>query len=181
MNRLSLILLCCSLTILACSGSKKIPIISENGNLESAKTERSIFLKEAMYYGLQKDYFPKEAAASLLSEKSNWVGKCPICDNVKNGFDWCIKRNPASGKSKISEPFHTQLTSSDEAIRKIALRDLVDRYIQQYYVVLDMTEGQRKNMVLQLEEGRKTGMERANGGEGFFCSSCDGACHINDK
>jgi hypothetical protein len=173
------LLFICLLTMLSnCSGSKKIKIISENGNEEKTKTESSVFLKEATFYGLQKDHFPKELVSDLLRENSNWVGKCPICDNVKRGFDLYVKENLEHRKPKISEQSITQISSTDEVIRKTALRDLIDRYIQQYYSVLKMTEGQRENMILQLEEGRKTGMERANRGEGFFCSSCDGACHI---
>lgn len=170
--------LCCFLLFVACSGSKKISIVSENEDLEKAKTERNVFLKEATFYGLQKDHFPKEIAGRLEAENANWVPKCPICDNVRGGLNMYAGSSFAAGKSTLSDAVILQLSSTDDGVRKTALRDLIDRYVQQYYSALKMTEEQRKNMQSQLEAGRKTGMGVANGGEGFFCSSCDGACHI---
>ncbi len=178
MNQQFVLFICLLVLSANCSSNKKISVISENGDLEKTKTQRSTFLKEAVFYGLQKDNFPKEIVVNLERENSNWVGKCPICDNVKRGFKLYTNANRENGRTKIPEEFLAQISNNDEVIRKVALRDLIDRYIQQYYAVLDMSEEQRKNMLLQLEDGRKTGMDRANGGEGFFCSSCDGACHI---
>lgn len=172
---------CCFLLFAACSGSKKISIVSENGDLEKTKTERNVFLNEATFYGLRKDHFPKVVAVSLVEENANWVLKCPICDNVKRGFDKYASGSFAAGKSTLSDVIISQLSSTDDAIRKAALRDLIDRYVQQYYSVLKMTEEQRIDMQSQLEQGRKTGMGVANGGDGFFCSSCDGACHIKKE
>ena len=173
-------LVCILMVFVACSGSKQISVISENGHLESTKTNRNAFLKEATFYGLQKDHFPIDVAHDLVEENSNWVVKCPICDNVKRGFEMYTAQNANAGKTSISKANLSLLKSGDTEVRKIALRDLVDRYVQQYYSVLAMSEKQREDMEQQLKEGRKTGMAVANGGEGFFCASCDGACHIKD-
>ena len=40
-----------------------------------------------------------------------------------------------------------------------------------------MDDDQHQKMQAQLEEGRKIGISRAGDNEGFFCSSCDGACN----
>ncbi len=161
-----------------CSGSKKIGVVSEKGDLEKTKTLRNAFLKEAVFYGLQKDHFPKRNTAYLLGQDSIWVVKCPICDNVKRGIWMYGGSDFKPKKSKISKKEFSNLWNGDAAFQKVFLKELVDRYVAQYYSVLEMTEEQRKKMHRQLELGRKDGMSVANGGEGFYCASCDGACRI---
>ena len=162
---------------LSCSGSKKISIVSDQASLETVKSERNVFLKEATFYGLQKDQFPVEIANTLVEEKSIWVVKCPICDNVKRGFQMYTNSNSELRKTKLSDDYIWKLIDQDMIVKKTALRDLIDNYVQQYYSVLKMTKGERQTMQILLEEGREKGMDAANGGAGFFGASCDGACH----
>ena len=166
--------------LLSCSGTKKINIVSDNGSIEKAKTERSAFLREATFYGLQKDQFPVEIANALVEESAIWVVKCPICDHVKRGFKMYIKKNEELNKTKLSDDFIWRIIDQNVEVKKTALKELVDRYVQQYYSVINMTKSERQVMQISLEEGRKDGMNVASGGEGFFCASCDGACHIKE-
>ncbi len=170
---------CWAVIIFGCNTSKP-SLVSIDSNLKTTKTQRNTFLKESTFYGLQKDRFPQELAAQLLENQANWVTKCPICDHVKNGFSLYANSNFKNKKTKLTRDAVTNLSSDDETVRKIALRDLIDHYVRQYYSALDMSPAQRNHMEQQLSEGRKAGMEVANGGVGFFCSSCDGACHIKN-
>ena len=180
MNSHFAFLIILSIIITGCSSSKKIDVVSEYGSLEKTKTERSPFLREATFYGLQKDQFPKDLAAKLLEDRELWVVKCPICDHVKKGFGMYTNGDFKAKKAGSSVQHIKGFSSDDLDDRKIALRNLIDRYVQQYFEVLSMTKDEKLAMQSLLEAGRKDGMNVANGGEGFFCSSCDGACHIKE-
>ena len=132
--------------LLSCSGTKKINIVSENSSIEKAKTERSVFLREATFYGLQKDQFPVSLANTLVEENSIWVVKCPICDHVKRGFKMYVRNNEEQNKTKLSDDFIWRIIDQDVEVKKTALKELVDRYVQQYYSVLNMTKPERQVM-----------------------------------
>lgn len=152
-------------------------------NTSGSKTNMSMdkFLKQAIYHGLEKNALSSKLVHDLLNDNGLWVGKCPICDGVRRGFRMYTKENKPKRTEKLNEKILKGLKDKSLEKRKTGLKLLVDHYVQQYYVSLKMSEKERKVMEEKLKEGRKTGMDRANKGEGFYCSSCDGACHISDS
>ena len=149
--------------------------------INKQKRDMDSFLEGAIFYGLKKDRFPTQVAEKLLDENDNWVGKCPICDNVRHGMRKYLREVKNNEATLISKKEQEEFSSQNSAERRLALKKLVDRYTQAYFSSLDMTEIEYNEMQEKLVEGRKTGMSRANGGEGFFCPSCDGACHVKSN
>jgi hypothetical protein len=144
------------------------------------KTDMSQFLAAAVTYGMSRDRFPVNIAESLLNQDENWVGKCPICDNVRRGINTYRRASDpiavgSDATTRLKKADATALSHADKAQRDPALQALIDRYVKQYYTALSMTKEERISMKSKLEGGRKTGMERK--GQGVkFCPSCDGAC-----
>jgi len=152
---------------------------AQNVSESEVKTSMEKFLTHATYQGLEKNALSTELVHTLLNDNELWVGKCPICDQVRRGFRLYVKKEQPSATKKLDKKILKGLKGKTFEKRKAALKLLVDKYVQQYFVALDMSEEERKVMEEKLKEGRKTGMERASGGEGFYCSSCDGACHVS--
>ena len=147
------------------------------------KTSMKSFLQEATLSGLQTNALSKKLVQNLLDEDALWVGKCPICDEVKRGMRKYIKEDSGKAVSKLDKPILKGLRSKDTEEQKSGLKQLIDQYIQQYFVKLAMTADERTYMEDKLAAGRKTGMSRARNAneEGFYCASCDGACHVPIK
>jgi len=147
------------------------------------KTDFKQFLREAVTSGLAENQVPDSIANRLLGNNKLWVGKCPICDNVKAGLREYIKSEKTTDtrQAALATGQLDMLTSTNDSIAKAGLKDLVDMYVQRYYKVLNMPEAEIAAMDEQLLGGRKQGMSVAGGADGFYCASCDGACHKPDK
>ena len=71
-------------------------------------TDMDVFLSQGISDGLLADNFPKKVAQKILDTNELWIGKCPICDNVRNGFHTYInnedkkKKRHTKNKSKQS-------------------------------------------------------------------------------
>lgn len=128
------------------------------------------FLEQAVYHGAKRDGLSKEFVEILVKDNSLWVGKCPICMNVEDGFREYMAEASGTG---IPAPF----AGADTQTKKRFLQQMVDDYVQWYFTVLKVTDAERKALEEGMKDGRERGMSLANGGEGFFCASCDGACH----
>lgn len=161
-----------------------IPLSQSVAQSDPAKVKTSMdkFLERGTVAGLTANALPAKLVNGLLDDNELWVGKCPICDNVRRGFRQYVKNDvPDSATSALNDEVLNGLKHESLSERKKALKTLIDGYVQDYFTVLSMTEEERKAMEIKLEKGRKTGMSRAGGGEGFYCSSCDGACHKPDQ
>lgn len=139
------------------------------------------FLRDAVEHGLKMDAFPRDLAVALSENRELWVGKCPICMPVEQGFRKYATNFHPSVKRRVSAKTIAVLKGEDVVAAKGALQKLVTKYTRKYYKVLGMDKAQRAAMVDKLVQGREQGMNRANGGEDFFCASCDGACSIKPK
>lgn len=147
------------------------------------KTDFKQFLREAVKSGLDENNVPDSVVRKLLNNNKLWVGKCPICDNVKAGLKLRLNRENDRDTTNLvlAEEELVNLCSSNDSIAKAALKDMVDVFVQRYYTELEMTEAEITAMDEQLTAGRKQGMAVAGGDEDFYCASCDGACHKPDK
>lgn len=137
------------------------------------------FLQAAAFNGLVQDALSKTLVKRLLAEGDLWVGKCPICDEIRRGFDRYLAFDQPGVNTKLNPQLLSGLESTDADARKAVLKVLIDGYIQQHYTTTGMSPQERKSMESQLMEARKVGMQRAGAAdrEGFYCASCDGACH----
>jgi hypothetical protein len=156
--------------------SSVFAVAQDEDKLEMQRTKRYMFLPAAIEYGAQQDGLSKDLVKLLRQDNSLWVGKCPICDDVREGLYKYVQDEKVY-PSKASEKVLKNL--NDPKKRKKELLKLVDRYVQDYYGVLEMTDDQIAEMEASLNAGRKRGMSMTSNGPNFYCASCDGACHIN--
>jgi len=143
---------------------------------EEIKKTMSNFLKYGMHHGLLQNAIPTKLVNTLIDDKELWVGKCSICRGVKGGLEMYASKTPDKGEKRLKKSILKKLNSEELSIRKEGLKLLVDLYIKNYFTYLEMTQDEQEAMQEKLEVGRKKGMAIAKGGEGFYCSSCDGAC-----
>ena len=155
------------------------PINAQESSDQDTEVSMENFLQQATLSGLSTNALSKELIQNLLNEQELWVGKCPICDEVRRGFHRYLNEEDKEAVEKLDNSILNDLESDIPANRKAALKLLIDQYIQQYFVKLEMPEDKRKAMEKELLEARKIGMDRANASskKGFYCASCDGACH----
>ena len=144
---------------------------------ETDKTDMDNFLQSAIETGMDADGFPQDLAENILRTNDLWVAKCPICMAVQRGIkNYIAPESRIFHKSYIKKKVLSDLSSTEPNTQKTALKSLIDRYVQQHYQTLKMTEAETTNMKVLLEAGRKTGMGRMGNNNGKFCASCDGAC-----
>jgi hypothetical protein len=141
------------------------------------------FLFEAVRDGLAEDGVDPALARALADREEDFVVKCPICANTQKAFaaHGDLKSAPAAEKGKgLPEELAKRLKSDADATRRIALRELVQRYIERGYVRGEFTPQQRAAVQKELEQWRKDAMPGLRQGQ-KFCPSCDGACRLTPK
>ncbi len=73
-----------------------------------------------------------------------------------------------------------RLTSEKADIRRVALRELVTRYVELAYTRSNLTAEQKTLLQTELERMRKIQADGLPAGRAF-CPSCDGACLLKSK
>ena len=119
----------------------------------------------------------------LANREKDFVVKCPICANTRKAFftHSDLKSAPAAKEDRgLTEDLAKRLKSDADATRRIALRELVQRYIERGYVRGEFTAAERAAVQKELEQWRKDAMPGLREGQ-KFCLSCDGACRLTPK
>lgn len=153
---------------------------TENENLKSVvKTPTSDldrmqlrhFLSEAIRAQLESDEISTETVQKIFENGALWVSKCPICDGVRLGVSKFEKANLFPSGNRLEVYFE----GTNEA-QKLAWKLYTEKAVESHFERLNLPADEQKVMQKILENGREKGMTLAPKTEGFFCSSCDGAC-----
>jgi hypothetical protein len=141
------------------------------------------FLLTSVRDGLAEDGVDPALARALGRRDDDFVPKCTICGMTRKGLlaYGDLKSAPAAEKGKgLPEELAKRLKSDVDATRGLALRELVQRYIERGYVRAEFTPQQRAAVQKELEQWRKDAMPGLREGQ-KFCPSCDGACRLTPK
>jgi hypothetical protein len=137
------------------------------------------FLTDAVFAGLKEDGVPRELAAEL-AKNPDYLGKCSICNATLTALrDYAALREAPPGKG-LRKGLNERLRSRDDAVRREALRELVQDYTERGYVRKRMSAEEKRAMEATLEAVRKGGMTSLPRGQ-QFCPSCDGACRARER
>lgn len=140
------------------------------------------FLTRAIANGLTEDGVPPQFVAEL-AKHDDYLGKCSICGPTHQAFLTYGQRKerPAAKEGKgPPEELVTRLRSNKDDVRRPALRELVQRYVEAEYTRRDLPAAQKKALQKQLEEMRGAQANGLPAGQNF-CPSCDGACGLAPK
>ena len=129
------------------------------------------FLSEAIRAQLESDEISTETVRKIFENSALWVSKCPICDGVRVGVSKFEKVNLFPTGNRLEVFFE----GSNEA-QKSAWKSYTEKAVESHFERLNLPVDEKKVMQKTLENGREQGMKLAPKTEGFFCSSCDGAC-----
>jgi hypothetical protein len=141
------------------------------------------FLRLAIIDGLTEDGVPPAFAESLAKKEGDYIGKCSICQPVHSALVEFAMLNakPTAKEGKgLEEAFAMRLTSDKDEVRRGALRELVQRYVEREYVRLNLDADRRGKIEKEMEQMRKisaSGLPKTVA----FCPSCDGACKLAPK
>jgi hypothetical protein len=145
---------------------------------EDEKTELSPFVENAVLQGLTAEQFPRGVAKEMLDNSDYWVGKCPICGPVQDGFTAYLASAPdESAESEAPRGVMEEFGDDDgnDADKRSMLQEMIDRYVTAHYTRLEMTVEESSAMQELLVGGRKRGMSLVQGTPGYTCPSCEGA------
>jgi hypothetical protein len=137
----------------------------------------SDFVFDAVTCGLTEDGVPP-ALAAQLARRDDFLPKCGICTPTRKALaDYGkLKGIPTAKEGKgLPGEVVKRLKSDDNQTRHLALRELVQRYIEREYAKRDLTAEQRTALQKDLEQIRTNVMGGLRGDQ-KFCPSCDGAC-----
>jgi hypothetical protein len=144
---------------------------------QEADMNPNSFLRTAIETGLRQDKFPLEMVQKILDNQPIFfVGKCPICTPVKQGFADYARTKTTFKKTKTPQTILENLASADKTTQQIGLRELVERYTSKAFQKLDASPEIKAKLKQDLEKDRKIGMGRKSDSFGDFCPSCDGTC-----
>jgi hypothetical protein len=141
------------------------------------------FLLTSIRDGLAEDGVDPALARALAGRDDDFVPKCSICGMTRKGlFAYGdLKTAPAAKEGKgLPEELAKRLKSDTDSTRRLALRELVQRYTERGYVRAEFTAAERAAVQKELEEWRKVAMPGLRAGQ-KFCPSCDGACRLTPK
>jgi hypothetical protein len=141
------------------------------------------FLFEAVSVGLAEDGVAPELAQELAKRDGDFVPKCDICGMTRKALYYHAgleKPTAAKDGKGLPEELVKRLKSDTDATRRLALRELVQRYTERAYARAELTADQRAAMQKELEVMRKQAMPGLREGQ-KFCPSCDGACRLTPK
>jgi hypothetical protein len=145
------------------------------------KVDAGDFVYRSVLDGLTADAVPPDLARSL-AKRDDFVGKCGLCGMTRKALfaHGELKQIPAAKEGKgLTEDLAKRLKSDDDAVRRIALRELVQRYMDWGHAKLDVTAEQKAAVQQELERMRKEAPGLPAGQK--FCPSCDGACRLVPK
>ncbi|MDB5313781.1 MAG: hypothetical protein JWO38_7983 [Gemmataceae bacterium] len=142
----------------------------------------SDFVRKSVYQGLKEDGVPP-ALAARLAENPDFVPKCPLCwqtqEALKEYGKLAAVPVPKAGHG-LPDDLARRLVSTDSSVRRVALRDLVDRYVERGYTRSGLKAEEKAELEKAVKEMRSV-PKNPNAGlpNGLkFCPSCDGACRI---
>jgi hypothetical protein len=141
------------------------------------------FLFESVRDGLAEDGAPPDLARELAKRDDDFVPKCGICGATHKAlFAYGdLKVAPAAKEGRgLSEELTKRLKSNTDEVRRAALRELIQRYIERGYVRAECSAETRAAIQKELEIWRKQAMPGLRAGQ-KFCPSCDGACRLTPK
>jgi hypothetical protein len=176
-----------SLSLLLRSSSKKDTVLLDTkialtvmGKRKEASREivLSEFLKEAILNGLKAEAFPLNHARWVAENpKVFFVTKCQICTPVRAAFEEYIA-NYQERKTTADQKLLDALVLGKVEEKQIALSKILNTYVEQHLVKLNLNAREKTMLMSKLEAARKNGMSIKPNEFGNFCPSCDGACGI---
>ncbi len=141
-------------------------VIAQSNN-ESKSTR--VFMYDAITDGLIQTSFSGKLAKQIAADNKLFVGKCQICTGVQNAF----KSYAVSSGAIENEKYQKEFADTSLKNRLASLEDLVQSFVQLYYVKYKYTEAQKKAMQTKLEGEAKNSKMIANVN---YCASCTGSC-----
>jgi hypothetical protein len=144
--------------------------------------DANVFIHDAIINGLTEDGASLVIVADI-AKRDDFVPKCGICEPTRSALKEYAKRDKAAAPKQgrgLSEELLKRLKSDDNSTRRLALRELVQRYIDREYARRELTAEQKTALQSELEMRRKAAMGGLRQGE-KFCPSCDGACRLTPK
>src|SRR5262249_40869127 len=118
-----------------------------------------------------------------LAKNDDFIPKCGICGPTRQALLEYAKRTdtPDARPGKgLSEELVNRLKATDDATRRSALRELMERYSARELARAEWSAEQKAARKKELEEMRKAAMGGLPAGQ-KFCPSCDGACRLTPK
>jgi hypothetical protein len=138
----------------------------------------SEFLKEAILNGLKTEALPLNHARWVAENpKVFFVTKCQICTPVRAAFEEYIA-NYQDRKTTADQKLLDALVLGKVEEKQIALSKILNTYVEQHLVKLNLNAREKTILMSKLEAARKNGMSIKPNEFGNFCPSCDGACGI---
>ncbi len=159
----------------------KIAVTVQGKRHNAIKTVSMVeFLKQAMLEGMKAEAFPLNHARWIVENQDVFfVGKCPICKPVESAIRSYLNVYEQKTSTIPNEIIDGLVKGSKEDKQK-AFSQIVNRYVDRYFVESGMNEREITAMKNKLEEGRKSGMNVKSASFGPFCPSCDGACKVKN-
>jgi hypothetical protein len=163
-------------------------IVSASGVVASppatseTKLNAGEFVYRSVLDGLTDDGV-SPALARELANSDDFIPKCDLCGMTRKALiaHGELKTAPIAKKGKgLPDDLLKRLQSEKGETRRAALRDLVQRYMDQGHAKLDVSADHQIALQKELEGMRKMGMAGLQQGR-KYCPSCDGACRLTPK
>jgi len=163
-------------------------VVSASGVIASppatpeTKLNAGQFVYRSVLHGLTDDGV-SPALARQLANQDDFIPKCDLCGLTRKALiaHGELKSAPIAKEGKgMPEDLQKRLQSDKGETRRAALRDLVQRYMDQGHTKLDVSAEQVVALQKDLEAMRKMGMGGLQEGR-KYCPSCDGACRLTPK
>ena len=148
----------------------------------AAKVDAGEFIYRSVLDGLAADGVPP-ALAATLAKNDDFLKKCGICGMTRKAMSVHgeLKNAPVAKAGRgLRDDLVKRLMSKDDAVRRVALRELIQRYIDFGYAGLDVAVEQKQALQAELELMRKNAVGGLEKGQ-KYCPSCDGACRLTPK
>ena len=157
-------------------------VVASSPAASNAKLDAGQFVYRSVLDGLTDDGVPP-ALARQLANHDDFIPKCDLCGMTRKALiaHGELKTAPVAKEGKgLPEDLLKRLKSDKGETRRAALRDLVQRYMDQGHAKLDVSADQEVALQKELEGMRKMGMGGLQQGR-KNCPSCDGACRLTPK
>lgn len=127
------------------------------------------FMLEAIAEGLKASNFSNKLAKQIAADNKLFVSKCQICAGVQNAF----KAYAANTEIVENEKYQKEFADTSLKNRLTTLENLVQGFVQQYYVNHKYSKEQKIAMQQKLTAEAKKSKMIANVS---YCASCTGSC-----
>lgn len=127
------------------------------------------FMLEAIAEGLNATNFSSKLAKKIAADNKLFVGKCQICSGVQNAF----KAYASTDATIENEKYQKEFADTSLKNRLVTLENLVQSFVQLYYVNHKYTKEQKNAMQQKLTAEAKKSKMIANVS---YCASCTGSC-----